>query len=102
MSSLSNVNFAPYSSGGQNLKKALGVNALTRNRQSNGVLGGGSDMLNKSLMDRENKRVETSPAITNPLQNKTKSANVGLGSLEQGVQKTVLGGKIGTIVSKLI
>ncbi len=99
MSSLSNVNFAPYSTGGQNLKRAMGVNALTQNRQTNGVIGGGSEMLNKSFMDRENKRVEVSPAIANPLDSKRGFLDSGL---DQGMQKTVLGGKVGTIVSKLI
>lgn len=102
MGSLSNVNFAPYSTGGQNLKKAMGVSAMTQTREGTNMAGGKSDMLTQSLMNRENNRVQTKAAIANPFQEENKSKSTGIGNLEIGVQKTVLGGKIGSIVSKLV
>ena len=100
MSSLSNVDFAPYSTGGQNLKRAMGVSALKLTHS--GPAGMGSDLRHKSLMDREGMKVETKPAIASSLGKDISSPKIGLNSLDKGVQQTVLGGKIGTIVSKLI
>ena len=100
MSSISNVDFAPYSTGGQNLKRAMGVSALKLTH--GGPAGMGSDLLHKSLMDREGMKVETKPAIASTLKKTVGLQNFGVNKSGNGLEQTVLGGKIGNIVSKLI
>jgi hypothetical protein len=101
MSSLTNVNYAPYSRDGLNLKSALGANVLHRTRHQGSLVGKGFDLLNQNLMDREDKKIETETTLKSQVVDHTKPF-VGIMDLGGDDQKTVLGGKIGMIVSKLI
>ena len=102
MSSVSNADFAPYSMGGLNLKRSLGVSALTKTQEQSGLVGQSPDMLSKNLMDRENYKIKTSAAVPSALENNTLSGNLGNSILDNDLQQTILGGRTGIIVSKLI
>ena len=102
MSVLSETDYSSYSMAGLNLKNSLGVNALTRSVSQSDQGGEESAAVNKGLL---NSRISTGlpgSALAGPFDRDSLSNDLGAKTMDTGAQSTILEGRTGTILSKLV